>query len=158
MRGLFHLKNGISDYHDWTEKLIEEFGSKIQSQLKYIRKWSVALKESAINGNYKVRLNCWQFMGCKFNNNFINIRMLNNNDSETCPVLFNEKYNGINNGLNAGRICWLVLNTRCYGYLQKDYCQKIMICSTCEFYNLVKEEESLTTDLYSELDRLSFLK
>ncbi|MDX1797850.1 MAG: hypothetical protein R3255_04300 [Candidatus Lokiarchaeia archaeon] len=60
-----------------------------------------------------------------------------------CPVIVNNKYNGVNMGKNAGRACWMIAGTLCGGKVQGSYAQKYKNCITCEFYNLVKKEEGL---------------
>ncbi len=156
IRGIFYLKNGIEDFHNWSNKIINDFGEEVKPQLKYIRKWAVEYKESFISEDFKNKINCWQFMGCEFNDYTYEKRI--SSKSRVCPVLLMKKYDGINNGIKAGRACWLVLNTRCCNGVQKNYIQKFQTCSKCDFYNLVIEEEELTTNIFSEKGKLSFLK
>ncbi len=48
---------------------------------------------------------------------------------------------GINGGKNAGRICWLIANTMCKGDGATTFEDMIEVCTGCDFYKLVKEEE-----------------
>ena len=70
--------------------------------------------------------NCWDIMECT---------------KDDCPAKFEEKLNGIHDGINAGRACWVVAGTRCKGKVQGEYAQKFQNCSTCKFYLQVREEE-----------------
>ena len=58
-----------------------------------------------------------------------------------CPAATDTTYNGINGGLNGGRYCWAVTGTFCHGKVQGTFAQKRIVCVTCEFFKLVKEEE-----------------
>lgn len=156
VRGIFYLKNGTADYNNWSNQMVSDFGEEIKPQLKYIRKWSLAFKDSAAVEDFKANLNCWQFIGCKFNDYAHEER--SRLRSKVCPVLLMKEYDGMNNGKKAGRACWLVLNTMCWGSIQKNYIQKIQTCTNCDFYNLVIEEEELTANIYSESCKVSFLR
>ncbi len=84
--------------------------------------------------------NCWDVMECT---------------KEDCPAKVEEKLNGIHDGINAGRTCWVVAGTRCKGEVQGEYAQKFQNCSTCKFYLQVREEEG--GHLRSGLTLLSML-
>ncbi|NWF97772.1 MAG: hypothetical protein HXY52_02390 [Nitrospirae bacterium] len=145
IRGIFYLKNGFTDFDNWSKKIIEDFGKDIQSDIRYVRKWSVAIMEASLTKDYEIKLNCWEFMGCKFGRYFKENNCYK--DSDPCPAILPNNYNGINDGLNAGRSCWLVLNTRCYGNIQNNFTEKIETCSNCDFYKLVSEEEGIKSEL-----------
>jgi hypothetical protein len=156
MTGFFYLKEGIIDFDSWSKEMIREYGKAIQPEIKYIRKWSVAINKSCLGNDYDIRLNCWDFMGCEF------AKFLEGEDSKLesgcCPVLLMNEYNGFNNGTYAGRACWLVLNTKCFNSLQRNYNEKFKSCIDCEFYKLVIEEEGLVSNIYNENGELFFLK
>ncbi len=63
--------------------------------------------------------------------------------------------NGINGGINAGRICWLIANTMCKGDTENAFETMITTCGECDFYKLVKaeggEEVILSIDLLSKM-------
>ena len=59
-----------------------------------------------------------------------------------CSAPLAKKYNGVNNGKNAGRLCWYVAGTFCEGKVNGTFCQKLQTCLDCEFYKEVKSEEN----------------
>ncbi len=58
-----------------------------------------------------------------------------------CPVPLEQKLNNINEGENAGRACWAVAGTMCFGTVQGTFARKINDCLHCRFIELVKKEE-----------------
>jgi hypothetical protein len=73
-------------------------------------------------------LNCWEMKMCKH--------------TSTCPATYTEHFDGINGGECGGRACWLVVGTDCDGMCDgMTLREKMMICSQCEVYANVKEEE-----------------
>jgi len=58
-----------------------------------------------------------------------------------CPASTEKKLNGMNDGKNAGRICWVVTGTMCKDRIQGSYDFKFNKCVSCSFYKLVKDEE-----------------
>ena len=80
------------------------------------------------------KMNCWEFKNCRK-------VFLVKNRLITCPVITYFRQDGINNGKNAGRVCWTINNTFCNGAQVKDVKEKISKCFKCEFYLKVKEEE-----------------
>lgn len=58
-----------------------------------------------------------------------------------CPASTDSKYNGMNHGVNAGRMCWCVAGTFCGGHAQGTFAQKYNTCMSCEVFRMVKEEE-----------------
>jgi signal transduction histidine kinase len=75
--------------------------------------------------------NCWEFMGCG--------RGLGG--KSPCPAAVDNICDGVNGGTNAGRICWCVAGTFCFGETQGDFTQKMDACLACEFFQKVKKEE-----------------
>lgn len=43
-----------------------------------------------------------------------------------CPASVEESFHGLNQGLNAGRICWAVAGTLCSGEVQGSYAQTLL--------------------------------
>ncbi len=66
--------------------------------------------------------------------------------------------NGINSGRNAGRICWLIVNTMCKGDAENNFEGMFKTCSTCDFYHLVREEEGNTLMFSLEVLRETYEK
>lgn len=58
-----------------------------------------------------------------------------------CFVPLLEKADGLNNGKNAGRVCWAVAGTLCGCEITGVFAKKLNSCLTCEFYKLVTTEE-----------------
>ncbi|MFW6137871.1 MAG: two-CW domain-containing protein, partial [Spirochaetota bacterium] len=86
----------------------------------------------------KKKINCWEYMRCKYGP-----------ESENpCPAVVDETSNRANGGINAGRICWIVPDTLCYGKKMGEYAEKKAVCSSCEFFNLVKEEEGTSFHMF----------
>ena len=81
-------------------------------------------------------LNCWEVKKCGREPNGIKSKELG-----VCPAATTNEKNGVNNGINAGRICWRIAGTLCGGAVQGTFAQKAMNCSKCEFYLNVKSEE-----------------
>lgn len=140
-KGIYYSNVGISEYVAWSQKMIDEFGDDIIPQIKDIRRWSLVLQSSA--SDEMTKLNCWQFMGCGLQLS----RDASPSDACPCPASIEISLNGIHGGRNAGRVCWAVLQTRCYGSVQKTYEQKYRTCSFCDFYWSVVDEED--TDFLS---------
>jgi hypothetical protein len=76
-------------------------------------------------------VNCWEFMKCgKEQPNALGI----------CPAVTEARADGVNGGLNAGRVCWAVAGTLCGGEVQGTYAQKLMNCTDCDFRARVRDE------------------
>ena len=58
-----------------------------------------------------------------------------------CPAAVDSSFNGINNGKNAGRICWAVAGTCCGGKVQGTFAEKRRSCVTCDFYKHVQTQD-----------------
>jgi len=59
-----------------------------------------------------------------------------------CPAALPNKYDGINEGKNGGRLCWVVAGTFCKKQVQGTFAQKLINCVNCEFFKMVQDEES----------------
>ena len=81
-------------------------------------------------------LNCWEFMNCKRQPGGSRAA-----ENGSCVAASDSSYDGINNGKNAGRICWAVAGTCCGGEVQGTFAEKRDSCTSCPFYCLVQEEE-----------------
>ena len=84
------------------------------------------------------KVNCWEIKKCGRE-----IGGDRTDDLGVCPAATNDSSNGINNGENAGRICWAVAGTFCGGRVQGDFAQKTASCMTCEVFKRIKEEEGI---------------
>jgi len=77
------------------------------------------------------KLNCWDFKKCCD-------KSLSNHASESilCPVKKEFNANGLNGGINGGRICWVIMDSHCKKKPQSA-------CFQCEFSYKVMAEEGL---------------
>lgn len=60
-----------------------------------------------------------------------------------CPASTDESVDGMNNGKNGGRMCWIIAGTFCHGKVQGTFAEKRLSCMACDFFKLVKEEEGI---------------
>jgi len=74
--------------------------------------------------------NCWEFNKCACA------------DKEACTVPLLQEYDGKNNGINAGRCCWLEMKTlgsiTGMEFIREKFLEK---CLVCEFFKKVQKEE-----------------
>ena len=61
-----------------------------------------------------------------------------------CPAAGDTTFDGFNQGINAGRLCWLVAGTFCGGTAQGTYAEKCVSCKQCNFYQTVHSEKETT--------------
>ena len=61
-----------------------------------------------------------------------------------CPAALETNFNGFNEGINAGRLCWLVAGTFCGGMVQGSFADKCVSCKQCDFYQTVHREKGTT--------------
>jgi PPM family protein phosphatase len=84
--------------------------------------------------------NCWEYMKCG--------REPGGKQTceyGVCPVAADHKFNGFNQGTNAGRTCWLVAGTFCGGKRQGSFAKKQASCKDCDFYKKIHLEEGKTS-------------
>ena len=84
----------------------------------------------------KSRLNCWEFKRCGRQLGGIHIQ-----DLGRCPATLEERLDGVHDGVNAGRACWVVAGTLCRDEVQGTFAQKFSNCKECDFYAKVRDEE-----------------
>jgi hypothetical protein len=80
--------------------------------------------------------NCWEVKNCGRQLGGKKVKELG-----ICPASMEARLDGIHNGKNAGRSCWVVAGTLCGGAEQGTFAKKFHSCETCEFYETVKKEE-----------------
>jgi serine/threonine protein phosphatase PrpC len=83
--------------------------------------------------------NCWEFMKCGREPGGKEARRLG-----ICPAAVETNFNGFNEGINAGRLCWLVAGTFCGGMVQGSFADKCVSCKQCDFYQTVHREKGTT--------------
>ena len=79
----------------------------------------------------KTKKNCWEFKNCSFGPD----------GNGLCPAAQSGKLDGVHNGKNRGRACWVISGTLCGGAPQGAFVDKYSTCTKCEFYQMVREEE-----------------
>lgn len=113
----------------------------------------VALLKAGIDGktieylyiklnNFKIvecnprKLNCWEFAGCGKE-----IGGKNTQKSGVCKASLNASMDGVNGGINGGRMCWAVSGTFCGTKIEGRFAKKLLSCRSCDFLNRVRTEE-----------------
>jgi hypothetical protein len=86
--------------------------------------------------NFMQKKNCWEFKKCGRDSGGKNASELG-----ICPASLEEKANGIHDGINGGRACWVIAGTFCKDKVQGTYASKVLDCIECDFYNQVSYEE-----------------
>jgi len=85
---------------------------------------------------HMAKLNCWEFKKCGRQPGGPREAELG-----VCKAAVESRTNGVNNGSNGGRACWALAGTLCGGQLQGSFASKLGNCLTCDFYQLVGQEE-----------------
>jgi len=96
--------------------------------------------------------NCWGFKKCMRGPGGAKVSELG-----ACPAAMETKVNGIHDGKNSGRCCWVIAGTLCGGKAQGTFAIKALDCMNCDFYKQVKEEEgknfAFTTKIFEKLEK-----
>jgi hypothetical protein len=90
--------------------------------------------DSADRGGMK--LNCWEARQCGLQAGGRRAAKMG-----VCPASADRAPDGVNGGINGGRICWALPGTLCRTGFQGTHAQKLAACMDCEFYRLVRAEE-----------------
>lgn len=62
-----------------------------------------------------------------------------------CPIANNKTANGLNGGVNGGRICWVIADSCCNEQIPCITNKRKDPCFSCEFRYKVMNEEGLVT-------------
>jgi hypothetical protein len=54
----------------------------------------------------------------------------------TCRAATDTSFNGINNGINGGKICWAVAGTFSTIEAQGTFAKELGFCMKCDFYKM----------------------
>ncbi|MDO9288953.1 MAG: hypothetical protein Q7T83_09190 [Thermodesulfovibrionales bacterium] len=84
-----------------------------------------------------MKKNCWEFKNCGRHDGGEHVH-----DLGICPATKEKRLDGIHDGTNAGRSCWLIAGTLCQGQVQGNFAKKYKNCEICDFYQGVRKEES----------------
>ncbi len=85
-----------------------------------------------------MKKNCWEFKRCGRQPGGLNERQLG-----VCPAALEEALDGVHDGTNAGRACWVVAGTLCGGAVQGTFGLKYKNCEQCDFYQITRTEEKV---------------
>ncbi|MBI4689332.1 MAG: hypothetical protein HY754_03555 [Nitrospirae bacterium] len=83
-----------------------------------------------------MKKNCWEIKNCGRYNGGEHV-----GDLGKCPAASEKRLDGIHDGTNAGRACWVIAGTLCRGEVQGSFAQKYKNCEKCDFYQGVRKEE-----------------
>lgn len=83
------------------------------------------------------KINCWEFFNCGREKGGLLTSILGE-----CPVSSVGKLDGVNQGVNGGRACWLVPNSSC----AIKETNNLTSCRECSFYNRVRFEQEVLAD------------
>jgi hypothetical protein len=86
-----------------------------------------------------VKLNCWEHKCCGREPGGRKADELG-----ICPATTRNDFDGIHDGDNAGRACWVVAGSLCGGRVQGTYALHLGNCRNCDFMVLVKKEEEVS--------------
>jgi len=96
--------------------------------------------------------NCWEFKKCGRQPQGERAQELG-----VCPATQEARLDGVHEGANSGRSCWVVAGTYCKGEVQGSFAQKYHKCAACDFYQTVKDDEgagfTLSAVLLGRLDQ-----
>lgn len=76
----------------------------------------------------KKKLNCWDYKKC--------CKESDDRENNICPVKKELIADGLNGGINGGRICWVIMDNHCKKKAKSA-------CFQCEFHYKVIAEEGL---------------
>ena len=86
----------------------------------------------------KILSNCWEIKDCGREPNGKNVSLYG-----ICPVSVEVNLDGIHNGKNGGRCCWVVTQDINNDNVIISCYEKALVCRSCNFYNSVKETTEL---------------
>ena len=72
-----------------------------------------------------------------------------NGKSGYCPVARAKSADGLNGGINGGRICWILIGNKCGNSSGCSPSKDISSCDSCDFHERVKKEEGLRKVCYA---------
>lgn len=83
-----------------------------------------------------MKQNCWEFKRCGRQPQGHHAH-----DRGVCPASVEGSLDGVHDGTNAGRACWVVAGTMCGGTVQGSFGSKYLNCEQCDFYQSVRQAE-----------------
>jgi len=83
-----------------------------------------------------MKKNCWEFKRCGRQAGGFKSAELG-----VCSASTDDSFDGVHEGTNGGRACWVVAGTLCGGEVQGTYAKKSANCRECDFYKQVSADE-----------------
>ena len=84
------------------------------------------------------RTNCWEILGCGREPGGESV-----NSRGPCPAATETSADGVNSGVNGGRVCWAVSGTFCGEPVRGTVASKLVSCLSCEVFTRVLQDEGL---------------
>ncbi|HWR59259.1 MAG TPA: hypothetical protein VN328_10255 [Thermodesulfovibrionales bacterium] len=84
------------------------------------------------------KLNCWEYMKCGRELNGKKVKELG-----VCPVATHPYADGINEGINGGRICWDIVGSYSLYNVKGPCSDPKHLCFECDFHRKVLVEEGI---------------
>jgi hypothetical protein len=82
------------------------------------------------------RVNCWDALNCGRGPG---------GPGRPCPAATDTSANGVNGGINAGRVCWAIAGTFCEDKAEGVQATNLASCFGCQFFRQVLNEEGLVS-------------
>lgn len=134
--GVDHIEKGVSDFDSWSKLMVDDLGPKVRPFLRDIMEWSIVLTCNKAEKSHQ-KTNCWDFQRCGREAEGARAKELG-----ICPAYLEINLDGIHEGKNGGRACWIVDRTKCGGRIKRTFVPKFIICRLCDFRKSVIHEES----------------
>jgi hypothetical protein len=84
------------------------------------------------------RVNCWEVLECGREPGGSKVDL-----DGPCPAAVDGGANGVNGGVNGGRVCWAISGTFCGMQVEGSEAQRLISCFVCDFFSQVLQEEGL---------------
>ena len=99
----------------------------------------------------KQKFNCWEFKKCGREKGGANTAELG-----VCPASIETVLDGVHDGENSGRACWVMEGTLCAASIQGSFLDKFKKCISCDFFQQVEAQEG--RDLKNAKDLLRIVE
>ncbi len=92
------------------------------------------------------KANCWEFRNCGRQPGGENVEELG-----LCAAATNSIMEGVHDGEKGGRVCWIMVGTQCGQDAAASPDKRKRACMSCDFYNMVKQQEGANLRQAEEL-------
>ncbi|MCI5222687.1 MAG: hypothetical protein D3924_08470 [Candidatus Electrothrix sp. AR4] len=83
-------------------------------------------------------VNCWEFKECGREPGGKNVSIYG-----VCPAAVEDRADGIHQGKNGGRCCWVISGAHCKKKKLGEDTAALTACRECDFYNIVKDSTNV---------------